>query len=72
MNMTSSACLVTFTAPLLYNNNSAEVDAFIRMHIGRYAVLPLFPHQLISDSSCYEIRYTLVDYTRMLVLVCQL
>ena len=63
MNMTSSAFLVTFTALLLYNN-SAEVDVFIRIHIiGRYTVLLLFPHQLFSDSSCYEIRYTLVDYT---------
>ena len=73
MNMTSSACSVTFTALLLYNN-SAEVDAFIRMHIGRYAVLLLFPHQLFSDSSCYEICYysSQLYMGEMLVLVYQL
>ena len=72
MNMTSSACSVTFIALLLYNN-SAEVDALSGCtFIGRYTVLLLFIIQLFSDSSCYEIHYTLVDYTWVLVLVCQL
>ena len=74
MNMTSSACSVTFTALLLYNNSS-EVDAFIRMHIiGRYTALLLFPRQFFSDSSCYEICYysSRLYMGEMLVLVYQL